>query len=462
MRPRWGNHFIEKATKYADQGKWDQAFHFARIGISKAPDNLEGRILLTNILFQANLIDRAVHVLESGTPYFQSNETYWKRLIEILLYYQVDGEVIRIIQNGLNENSIPDSQLNNATTALALAYYNQANYTEALATIKGNPILKNKILRTRIHFDSGLESLAIMELEALDKQHPNNKKIIPLLTQLYIESGKHQKGHQLARDSYLKNSYSIEATLNFLNTLDDKQEIQHELKRFIERAPEIYQNESALIQLLNFLAEKALPTLLDELLSNAPIHTRNSPIVWFIKIEAQLNTGEFNNALTSLQNPPTFVNLNSPTNNTLHCSLRLSALSGSEQSEEATKQLQELLDHTHIRPATLLQLSQKLCELNHPIVAEKIIQYLLKENPGHHQARVQLIKINILLEEHEKALQLSQEMLERGVLPFKLKEALVLEYSSDYTLRKQREIVMLGRILETLTPTRKQEMLNRL
>jgi len=66
LRPKWGNYFIEKGIELLEQDQWDQAFYFIRVGVSKSPANLEGRLALADLLFQANDVIQAVRILEAG------------------------------------------------------------------------------------------------------------------------------------------------------------------------------------------------------------------------------------------------------------------------------------------------------------------------------------------------------------------------------------------------------------
>ena len=87
LRPKWGDYFIEKGMEHQANGEWNQAFYFIRVGVSKSPKNLDGRLALSDLLFQANDIIQAVQVLEGGLKYASQDKVFWEKMIRFLQYY---------------------------------------------------------------------------------------------------------------------------------------------------------------------------------------------------------------------------------------------------------------------------------------------------------------------------------------------------------------------------------------
>ena len=149
------------------------------MGVSKSPANLEGRLALADLLFQSNDVIQAVKVLEAGLEHARQDEAFWEKMIRFLQYYQADQEIIRILERGLKEGLAPSSQAETASAALAKAHYHQAQYQQALEITKASSTISNQIVRSQIHWDQGLESLAIQKLEM---------KWTPLVRPVAVES----------------------------------------------------------------------------------------------------------------------------------------------------------------------------------------------------------------------------------------------------------------------------------
>ena len=190
-------------------------------------------------------------------------------MVSFLQYYQADKQIIRILQRALEDDLLPESETQNARSSLAKALYHQAEFEEALVTLGNDPAIANQIIRSQIYWDQALESLAIQHLESLNQMFPNQREIVPLLTRFYKESGATEKALQLSKTAYFNNPYSIGASVNYFRTLGSNAD--SEIDRFLERVPEIYENQDALFLLANYLAEAGMYEKLDSIISKSSI-----------------------------------------------------------------------------------------------------------------------------------------------------------------------------------------------
>ena len=457
LRPKWGDHFVDKGIELRDQGQWDQAFYFLRVGISKAPSNLEGRLALADLLFQANDVTQAVKVLEAGLDYAEKQEDFWAKMIQFLQYYQADKEIIRILSRGLEEDLLPESQMNVATSALAKAYFHQAQYEDARALIQDSNAISNQLIRCQILWDQGLQSLAVQNLESINRMFPNQREVVPLLTRYYNESGEKEKALRLARLTYLGNPYSIGAAVNYFRVLGEGAE--SEIDKFLARVPEIYDNQDALFLLVNFLSEAGFVEKLNEVIDQAGPDFANSPLVWFLGVESMVNAGEFDAAAKLLENPAESVNSLIPLHRILFQSLSLTTYFAQGATDKGRVAMQQLFVSGHIRPATLLRLTRKLVELEQPEEAHRVAQFLLNQNPGNQAAMAELIRIDLMTDRTSQVISQSQPMVENKTMPYELMKELIVYLSSDRQLYHTEGAELVKQMLDTLTPTRKQELL---
>lgn len=457
LRPKWGDYFVEKGIEMRDQGQWAQAFYFIRVGISKTPRNLEGRLALADLLFQANDVPQAVKVLEAGLDYAEKEEDFWAKMIQFLQYYQADKEIIRILSQGLDQGLLPDAQLEAATSALAKAYFHQAEYENASALIQDSNSISNQLIRCQILWDQGLQSLAIQNLETLNRMFPNQREVVPLLTRYYNESGDKDQALRLARLTHLGNPYSIGAAVNYFRILG--KEAQPEIEKFLIRMPEIYENQDALFSLVNFLSEAGFVDMLNQVIENADSGFENSPLVWFLRVESLINGEKFDAAEKLLENPPETVNSLIPLHRILFQSLSLTTYFAQGADDKGRMATQQLFASGHIRPATLLRLTRKLVELEQPEEARRVVQFLLKQNPGNQSALAELIRIDLMTDRTSQVISQSRAMVENKTMPYELMKELVIYLSRDRQLYHTDGAELVRKMLDTLTPTRKKELL---
>ncbi len=460
IRPKWGDYFIEKGLRHREAGEWDQAFYFTRLGVAKSPGNLEGRLAMADMLFQANEVVRAVQALEGGLEYASRNEAFWEKMIRYLEYYQADRVIIRILEKGLEENLVPDSGLATARSALANAYYHQADYAMAVEVIGRAPSISNRVLRSRIHYDQGLEDLALAELEALRATYPNHREVVTSLTRLYRQSGEGDKAVKLARQTYLGNPYSVETAVNYFGALGP--EAKPEIERFLERVPEIYRDQGSFYELLNYLAEAGEPDLQSLLMDRAEPSTAQSPLMWFLVLEASINGGRHEAARAMLAQPPKTVNLRISLHHILFHSLSLTNAYALGVDDEGDVALKELFSAGHIRPSALLRIGQKLLDIGRPDRARDITGFLLKQNPGNQPALACQIQVDLMLGDTQAVLSRSKGMVDRKTLPFKLKREIVRHLASDEKIFVPEAGEMVGRIMDTLTPSQRVQLLESL
>jgi tetratricopeptide (TPR) repeat protein len=457
VQPKWGDYFIRQGIEQQALGEWQKAYHFIRIGVSKSPQNLEGRLALADLLFQANDVTQAVSTLEAGLEFAGNNEAFWAKMVSFLQYYQADKQIIRILQRALEDDLLPESETQNARSSLAKALYHQAEFEEALVTLGNDPAIANQIIRSQIYWDQALESLAIQHLESLNQMFPNQREIVPLLTRFYKESGATEKALQLSKTAYFNNPYSIGASVNYFRTLGSNAD--SEIDRFLERVPEIYENQDALFLLANYLAEAGMYEKLDSIISKSSIEFQSAAMVWFLKIESLINGGQHQRAIKLLESVPDSFNQLIPLHRILFHSLSLTVNFALGADDKAKISMQQLFTSGHIRPATLLRLAKKLIEIQKPFEAERVLQFLLKQNPGNHSALCEKIRVDLMTGKTEQAIKLSRAMLENRAMPFALMKDLALDLGSDRQLFHPEGAALIREILDSMTPTDTQKFL---
>jgi len=181
--------------------------------------------------------------------------------------------------------------------------------------------------------------------------------------------------------------------------------------------------------------------------------------VWFLRVESLVNGQDFDAAIALLADPPESVNQLIPLHRILFHSLSLTVFYAQGTNDKGKVSMQQLFVSGHIRPATLLRLARKLIDTNRPVEAGRVVQFLLKQNPGNHAALAELIRIDLMNQRTAVVISQSKTMVENKTMPFELMKELIAYLSSDQQLYQQGAGELVSQLLESVTPSRKKQLL---
>ena len=179
----------------------------------------------------------------------------------------------------------------------------------------------------------------------------------------------------------------------------------------------------------------------------------------FLQVESLVNSGDFDAAAALLENAPESINQLVPLHRILFQSLSLSTYFAQGQDDKGRLAMQQLFVSGHIRPATLLRLTRKLIELDNPEEAGRVVQFLLKQNPGNHSALAELIRIDLMTQKTAKAISQSRSLMENKTMPYQLMKELITYLANDQQLYHSEGADLVEDMLGTLTPSKKIQLL---
>ena len=157
--------------------------------------------------------------------------------------------------------------------------------------------------------------------------------------------------------------------------------------------------------------------------------------------------------------PPENINNLIPLHRILFQSLALTTYYAHGQDDKGRLAMQQLFVSGHIRPATLLRLTRKLIELDRPEETGRVVQFLLKQNPGNQSALAELIQIDLRTQRTAQAIAQSRSLIENKTMPYQLVEELVTYLVEDRQLYNAEGAELVEQLLDALTPSKKRQLL---
>lgn len=259
-RVEMGNFHIERGLAEMKEGNYRDALRLLRLGVARAPANLQGRLALAEFYEIAlKRHDVATNLLLEGIELGGIEDIdYLKQTLRVLLHYQMD----EVVQN-LADKYLPDEpELTDINRMLAFsaanANYLRGNYDLAdNYTINYNLLesLEGVLLSAQISWERGNKIAAITMMENSIKKFPNSEPLLLLLSRCHRELGEIDKARRYAMLRNLSNPLSAATRVELLYIYNQTRDFESE-QRESERVLQQFRNDGPALQTLaNFAAD---------------------------------------------------------------------------------------------------------------------------------------------------------------------------------------------------------------
>lgn len=259
-RVEMGNYHIERGLAEMKEGNYRDALRLLRLGVARAPANLQGRLALAEFYEIAlKRHDVAANLLLEGVELGGIEDIdYLKQTLRVLLHYQMD----EVVQN-LADKYLPDEpELTDINRMLAFsaanANYLRGNYDLAdNYTINYNLLesLEGVLLSAQISWERGNKIAAITMMENSIKKFPNSEPLLLLLSRCHRELGEIDKARRYAMLRNLSNPLSAATRVELLYIYNQTRDFESE-QRESERVLQQFRNDGPALQTLaNFAAD---------------------------------------------------------------------------------------------------------------------------------------------------------------------------------------------------------------
>lgn len=259
-RVEMGNYHIERGLAEMKEGNYRDALRLLRLGVARAPANLQGRLALAEFYEIAlKRHDVAANLLLEGVELGGIEDIdYLKQTLRVLLHYQMD----EVVQN-LADKYLPDEpELTDINRLLAFsaanANYLRGNYDLAdNYTINYNLLesLEGVLLSAQISWERGNKIAAITMMENSIKKFPNSEPLLLLLSRCHRELGEIDKARRYAMLRNLSKPLSAATRVELLYIYNQTRDFESE-QRESERVLQQFRNDGPALQTLaNFAAD---------------------------------------------------------------------------------------------------------------------------------------------------------------------------------------------------------------
>ena len=416
-RVEMGNYHIEKGLEAINEGDYRDALRLLRLGVARAPDNLEGRRVLAEFYEIAlKRHDIAVDQLLKGIEQGGIDDLdYLKHTLRVLLRYQMDEEIQNLADKYLPEE--PELTDMNRTLAFgaANANYLRGNYDRAddyLIVYKLLESLEGLLLSAQISWDRGNKVAAITKMEESVRRFPNSEPLLMQLSRYHRELGQIDEARRYAILRNVSDPLSAAPRMELLyiyNTSGDVEREQRETQRMLMQFRD---DEPALQALANFAADTGKIELARRTYEEALENEFAIDAFALLLIEAHLVSEDYQGALDFaeelLKERPDWLTQRWAIFN----SLRAVASYGINRPDLGEIYLQDFLDEAQNQPQTYLAVSRRFTNIDRHQQARKVLMMAYQNAPTNQKVLSELIRAELTLGNTENLNRLLSRLLQ--------------------------------------------------
>ena len=416
-RVEMGNYHIERGLAEMKEGNYRDALRLLRLGVTRAPANLQGRLALAEFYEIAlNRHDVATNLLLEGIELGGIEDTdYLKQTLRVLLYYQMDEEV----QN-LADKYLPDEpELTDINRLLAFsaanANYLRGNYDLAdNYTINYNLLesLEGVLLSAQISWERGNKIAAMTMMENSIKKFPNSEPLLLLLSRYHRELGEIDEARRYAMLRNLSNPLSAATRIELLYIYNQAGDFESE-QRESERVLQQFRNDGPALQTLaNFAADTGNIDLARRTYEEALENEYEINPFALLLVEAHLVDKDYQGAIDFseelIKERPDWLSRRWA----LFSSLRAVASYGMDRPDLGEIYLQEFVDAKNNNSQTYIAVARRFTKIERYEQARKILTVANEKAPTNQKILSELIRAELSVGNTENLNRLLSRLLQ--------------------------------------------------
>ena len=454
-RVEMGNYHIERGLAEAKEGNYRDALRLLRLGVTRAPANLEGRLALAEFYeFALKRHDVATDLLLEGIELGGIQDVdYLKQTLRVLLRYQMD----EAIQN-LADKYLPDEpELTDINRVLAFSAAN-ANYLRGNYDLTDDYIINYNLLETlqgvllsaQISWDRGSKIAAMTLMEYSIKKFPNSEPLLLLLSRYHRELGEIDEARRYAILRSVSNPLSAATRMELLyiyNQAGDFESEQRETQRMLQQ----FRNDGPALQsLANFAADTGNIDLARRTYEEALENEFAINPFALLLIEAHLVDQDYQGAIDFseelIKERPDWLSQNWP----LFSSLRAVASYGMNRPDLGEIYLQEFVDGITNNPKTYIAVARRFTEIERHQQARKVLTIAYEKAPTNQKILSQLIRTELTVGNTENLNRLLSRLLQMRRPEMDLLSEAYTKLGSDrfiFTPNRQNLLLQLSALL---------------
>lgn len=456
FQKKLGNYYVDKAfeeLRRTDQRpNFSEVLFFARQGVTRSPDNLDGVLLIAQF-FEPERPERAARILRETLKYALEEEDEDKRLSYIRamstlhLKHSFDYELIDLVREVLDGREERTKTNRLLAIAAAQASFFRGHYDQAEEFIAGYDLtttIDGIMLSARISWDRGQQALAIDKLKSFIRKYPEEDRLYMLLTQFYRDAGDLDRARTNAVMRMANNPTSPGPRIEFLyvlNELNEDARMERELESFIEQ---FSNDEAALARLANLATDTGRFDLALRLYEIALERDYSIETFALLLIETAVVADRFDEAIAFAEEveneDPDWLQRSK----TVFESLRSVAYFGAGNDELGNHYLNRFLNSSSVRNATLLAVARRFERLGEIGVARDILANAYERDPNNQLVLARLVDIEMTLGNNFAISNLLRQLLTMRRPPLDLIERAYTNLGSDrFIFARDREELLI-------------------
>ena len=454
-RVEMGNYHVERGLAEVKEGNFRDALRLLRLGVTRAPANLEGRRVLAEFYEIAlKRHDVATDLLLEGIDLGGIQDIdYLKQTLRVLLRYQMD----ETIQNLADKYLSDEPELTDINRVLAFsvanANYLRGNYDLADDYITNYSLLESLqgvLLSAQISWERGSKIAAMTSLEYSIKKFPNSEPLLLLLSRYHRELGEIDEARRYAILRNVSNPLSAATRIELLyiyNQAEDFEREQRETQRMLQQ----FRNDIPALQTLaNFAADTGNINLARRTYEEALENEFAINPFALLLVEAHLVDKDYQGALDFseelIKERPDWLSQRWG----LFSSLRAVAAYGMNRPDLGEIYLQEFIDGKNNNPQTYIAVSRRFTEIDRYQQARKVLTVAYEKTPTNQKILSELIRAELSVGNTENLNRLLSRLLQMRLPEMGLLSEAYTKLGSDrfiFTPNRQNLLLQLSALL---------------
>ncbi|NCG08198.1 MAG: hypothetical protein GWO81_01295 [Verrucomicrobia bacterium] len=401
-RKEMGDYHVAKGLSHFKDGEYREALTLLRLGVTRSPGNLEGRLLLAEFYEQLlKRTDISSGLLCQGLEHGGMDDLdYLKATLRLLLRHQMDAEIQKIADTYLPE----ETEINDRNRVLAFgaaqANFLRGNYDRAddyINIYELNVSLEGVLLAAQISWNRGHKETAIKKLELNMKSFVNNESLLMQLSRYHREVGDIEKARKYAIMRNLANPLSAAPRIELLyiyNKYGDSEREERETRRILKQFSD---DSNALQSIANFAADSGNIELARHCYEEALENEFRIDAFALLMIEAHLIKKDYTGALSFSEEldkeRPEWLNKRRDVFN----SLRAVASYGINRPDFGDIYLNEFLNGENISPQQFFAVANRLIKIEALPQARRVLLRAYDQTPTNQLVLAELIDLELQL-----------------------------------------------------------------
>ncbi len=401
-RVEMGNYHIEKGLAAIKEQNYRDAVRLLRLGVIRAPANLEGRQVLAGFYeLGYKRPDIAADLMVKGVEYGGAEDLeYMKQTIRLLLRHQMDDKIQELAEELLPET--PEINELNQIVAFgaATASHLRGNYDRADDYLIDYELLRSVegvVLSAQISWDRGQHTAAITKLEESLNKFPDAGPLLTYLSRYNREEGNVDDARRYAILRNVNDPMSAGPRIELLYIYEQSGE-EERMAREAQRLLKQFRNdEGALQALANFAADTGNIELARRTYEEALENEFAIAAFALLLIESHLVDGDYAGALDFteelLKERPDWLRERWGIFN----SLRAVASYGNNRPDLGDIYLTDFIEERNTRPETYLAVANRFLTIDRPQQARRILMAAYQNTVSNQKILAALIQVELEL-----------------------------------------------------------------